>query len=100
MTCAAGQIEVSEDKLLATREITAKILGMHQVPSRLLACLVGKINSLCLAIGPVSRFMTRSLYTLIESRAAWCDYLALSIEARTELEFWDNFLARYKAQPI
>ena len=97
---AVGQIEVPEDKLLATKELAAKILSIPQIPARLLARLVGKIISLGLAIGPVSRFMTRSLYALLESRAAWCDHLILSTEARTELEFWDNCLARYKAQPI
>ena len=97
---AVGQIEVPEEKLLMTRKLTAKILSMPQIPARLLARLVGKIISLGLAIGPVSRFMTRSLYQLLESRAAWCDRLVLSLEAQTELEFWDNCLARYKVQPI
>ena len=91
---AVGQIEVPEDKLLATKELAAKILSMPQIPARLLARLVGKIISLGLAMGPISRFMTRSLYALLESRAAWCDCLILSTEARTELEFWDNCLAR------
>ena len=55
---AVGQIEVPEEKLLVTRELTAKILSMPQIPARQLARLVGKIISLGLAIGPVSRFMT------------------------------------------
>ena len=97
---AVGQIEVPEAKMLAIRELTASILHMPQVPARLLARFVGKIISLGLAIGPISRFMTRSLYALLESRFAWCDRLAKSPEARSELGFWNDCLARYKAQPI
>ena len=97
---AAGQIEVPEGKMLTVRELTSKILSMDQVPARLLACLVGKIISLGLAIGPISRFMTRSLYALLESRFAWCDCLTLSSEARAELDFWDSCLSKYNAQPI
>ena len=53
-----------------------------------------------LAIGPVSRFMTRSLYAALETRQAWCDLLGLSPEARAELRFWSASLAEYIAQPI
>ena len=97
---AVGQIEVPEEKLSALKELTRKVLDMPEVPARLLACLVGKIISLGLAIGAVSRFMTRSLYSALESRVAWCDKIVLSSDARAELEFWDKCIADYKAQPI
>lgn len=52
------------------------------------------------AVGPVSRFMTRSLYTVLESRVAWCELLTLSSEAQEELRFWSDNLSNYKSQPI
>ncbi len=53
-----------------------------------------------LAIGPVSRFMSRSLYIVLDSRNTWCEYLPLSSEARDELEFWEKCLTNHHSQPI
>ena len=63
------------------------ILHMDLVPVRLLACLIGKIISLGLAVGPISRFMTYSLYALPESTSAWYDRLSMSTEAHASLNF-------------
>ena len=30
-----------------------------------------------LALGPVARFMTRALYSVLETRRAWCDILSV-----------------------
>ena len=65
-----------------------------------LASILGKIISMGLAIGPVSRFMTCSLYAALESRQTWCDLLRLSPEARAELRFWSASLSEYSSQPI
>ena len=62
--------------------------------ARSLASMVGRIISMGI------RFMTRSLYALLESRQAWCGMLTLSEEARGELDFWSANLADYKTQPI
>ena len=43
-----------------------------------IARLVGRINSMCLALRPMSRLMTRSLCALLGTRQAWCGYLAAS----------------------
>ena len=53
-----------------------------------------------LAIGPVSRFMTRSMYALLETRQSWGDVLEIGPEAHQELEFWNGSLADYSCQPI
>jgi len=44
--------------------------------------------------------MTRSLYSTLETRWAWCDLLGLSPEAQAELLFWSASLAEYTSQPI
>ena len=56
--------------------------------------------SMSLAFGPVSRFITPSLYRVMESRQAWCELLQLSQEAKAELDFWSSSLESYNAQPI
>ena len=57
---------------------------------------------LLVALGPVSRFMTRNLYALLDSRYAWCDVLKVRPKAHMELEFWVNCLHSYNShsQPI
>ena len=53
-----------------------------------------------LAFGAVSRFMTGSLYALLESRQSWFEPLQLSTEAKAELMFWSIGLQGYNSQPI
>ena len=95
-----GQIEVPQAKISGLLDLLGKTAHATHVSARQLASIVGKIISMGLAVGPVSRLMTRSLYALLESRIAWCGLLALPEEARKELEFWSTNLADYKAQPI
>ena len=97
---ARGQIEVPQEKLASLQHVLHQVLQADETPARLLASVVGKIISMGLAIGPVSRFMTRSLYAVLESRVTWCERLALSPEAREELRFWESNMAKYNAQPI
>ena len=73
---------------------------LQRLPVRELASIVGKIISMGLAIGPVSRFLTRSIYSLLETRDTWYDLLEISADAHRELEFWKACLAEYSSQPI
>ena len=70
------------------------------IHARKLDSVLGQIISMSLAIAPVSRFMTRSLYAVLESRISWCDHLVLSKEAQEEISFWVNCLAKFKSQPV
>ena len=95
-----GQIEVPQEKIARLLLVLEKVRHSAHVSARQLASVVGKIISMGLAVGPVSRFMTRSLYAVLESRIAWCEHLRLPEDAYKELEFWSTNLAEYKAQPI
>ena len=53
-----------------------------------------------LAIGPVTRLMTRNMYSLLNLREAWCDFLPVTAEARKEMEFWCTEIARFNGQNI
>ena len=64
------------------------------------ASIVGKIIAMGLGIGPITRFMTRSLYTLIESRKSWREFLFITAEAKQEIKFWITGLKHYNSQPI
>ena len=95
-----GQIEVPEDKLAAVKVKLQKSYQLRLVSAKHLASVVGSILSMSLAIGPVARFMTRSMYTLLETRSSWWELLTISPEAQEELKFWNACLADYNCQPI
>ncbi len=97
---ALGQVEVPQDKLLALHGTLERATQSERIQARSLASIVGKIISMGLAFGPESRFMTHSLYAVLESRHAWCETLLLSGEASEELRFWAASLDDYNAQPI
>ncbi len=76
---ALGQVEVPSDKLTALQHMLNQACQFSLIPaSRLASINVGRIISMGLAIGPVSRFMTRSLCAVLEARQAWGDCLTLS----------------------
>ena len=97
---ALGQVEVPHEKLVALQHRLDQACQLALMSAKQLASIVGKIISMGLAIGPVSRFMTCSLYAALESRQTWCDLLRLSPEARAEHRFWLASLSEYSSQPI
>ena len=56
--------------------------------------------SMALALGPVTRLMTRSLYVVLSSRTAWCQRLELTAEAAVELKFWLHEIEKFNGQCI
>ena len=99
---ASGKIEIPQEKIASLQEVlrqTRPATYMY-IQAKRLASIIGQITSVGLAMGPVSRFMTRSLYALLESRCTWSDWLIMSPEARDEIVFWEQCLIDYKSQPI
>ena len=70
-----GQIEVPSEKITALRSALHQATQSPRIKARSLASIIGKIISMGLAFGPLSRFMTRSLYAVLESHNVWCDLL-------------------------
>ena len=95
-----GTISVPQGKLESLQvqlKFTKDCKGLH---ARTLASLIGKIMSMSLAIGPVTRLMTRGMYSLLNQRVAWCDFLQVTAEARKEVEFWCTEITRVNGQNI
>ena len=95
-----GTISVPQGKLEnlhAQLESAKDCEGLH---AKSLASLIGKLISMSLAIGPVTRLMTRSMYSLLNLREAWCDFLPVTAEVRKEMEFWCIEIARFNGQNI
>ena len=88
-----GKLDMLKSKLLAVNEA-------QLVPARKLARLIGTIISMSLALGPVTRLMTRSLYSVLNDRTSWCQKLALSLEALDEVQFWLDNISQFNGRNI
>ena len=86
----AGLISIPGEKIVALKTQLQEICKETLVRARKLASVIGKIMSMALAIGPVSRLMTRSMYALLNTRDFWCQNLPISDVAKFELDFWLN----------
>ena len=53
-----------------------------------------------LALGPITRLMTRGMYAVLNTRVSWCHQLALSAEAKSEMLFWQNKINLFNGQDL
>ena len=94
------EITVPDEKIEGLRQQLMVAHTKGSLRARALASIVGKIIAMGLGIGPITRFMTRSMYTLLESRTSWNGFLRLTPEAQYEINFWIEGLRQYNSQPI
>ena len=95
-----GEFKVPQVKLEKLKVLLHEIHDACSVQARCLASLLGKIMSMSLALGPVTRLMTRSLYAVLNGKAAWCQGLVLTPEATDELQFWVGQIMNFNGQHI
>ena len=87
-----GKIIVPNEKLDALHVQLWQALVSKFLLVRSIASITGKIISMLIALGPVTRLMTKSIYVLIATRRSWCHLLKIPAEAKAELQFWANQL--------
>lgn len=97
---AKVQISVPLEKVAALHLKLGVACQTTSLTARSLASIVGAIISIGPGIGPIARFMTHSLYGVLELRNSWCDHLQLSPKALLELQFWKQSLSDSNCQPI
>ena len=97
---AKGEFSVPTNKLDALKSQLHAVAEAPTVPARQLASMVGKIMSMSLALGPVTRMMTRNLYLVLNQRIAWCQNLVLTPEASQELTFWMEEITKFNGRYI
>ena len=61
---------------------------------------MGTIISMGLALGPVARMWTQSIYSVINKASFWDQKVSLSAEALNETKFWSECLGDYNGQLI
>ena len=71
-----------------------------QVKVKLLARLVGKLQAMRLATGPIVAVLTRSLYCVVATAPTWRSKVYLTEFAWFELDWWDDNLSQVSKFPI
>ena len=95
-----GQFLVPPGKLASLHENLMRVNDLPCVPACMLASVIGKIVAMSLALGPVTRMMTRSMYGVLNAKQSWCQCLLLSPEAKQELNFWLDQLSNFNGSDI
>ena len=95
-----GEFMVPENKIWVLNSQLREVIKAGRVTARQLASVVGKLISMSLALGPVTRLMTRSLYAILNVTTAWCQKLVLTPEALQELRFWLSEISKFNGQRI
>ena len=85
------KFEIPDEKLSKFFDVLLLVKSQTVMPVRLLAQLLGLINSFSRALGQIGRLMTRSLYACLQpayfSGERWAASTSLSDLAKEELRF-------------
>ena len=95
-----GVVSIPMSKIEILREQLGSLQNSHSASAKQIASVVGRIISMSIALGPVARLMTRSLYSLLNSRHSWYETLCIIPEAHEELQFWYESITVYRRQNI
>ena len=93
-----GQMTVPHKKLDLLKEQIAKAMEGRELPAMALASVIGKILSMSLGLRPVTRLMTRGMYTVLNARASWFQQILLTSDVRKELAFWLRHISELNGQ--
>ena len=93
---------IPDEKVKELENMLEKVKGYKNRghPVRDLAKLVGKIQSLRLATGPIVSVLTRSLYAIISAAKTWGSWVKLDDLALFEVNWWLKNLKHTKKFPI
>ena len=79
---------IPERKVEKLKSLLSSAIGDTSSSYRELARIAGSIISVALAVGPISRLLTRQMYLATESRSAWDHTLRFSPALLEGLRFW------------
>ena len=84
------EFSVPTEKIVKLLSLLKVALNSKKCDANFIARIAGRIISMGPALGPISRLMTRGLYTFIQSRSSWFKEEILGEETITELKFWES----------
>jgi len=68
--------------------------------ARQISKIAGRIISMQIAIGPLTRLFTRQMYLFIENRMSWDSYSLITNNLKTEIEFWLRNLEKHNGSNV
>ena len=95
-----GRVTVPPHKIECLKVLLKHLSSGLVVEAKQLASIIGKIIAMSLAVGPVSRLMTRSPYALLNTRASWCHRVKICPEGRREVKVWLCGIENFNGQDI
>ena len=95
-----GVFSVPDRKIEELQALLRSVSDHTVVPARQLASLVGKIMSMSIALGTITRLMTRNLYAVLNLSISWCQEVSLTQESLQEMEFWLSEIGRFTGHSI
>ena len=95
-----GTFFVPDKKIAKLRHSPSLVSNSDTCSVLNLAGIVGQIISMTIAIGPVSRVRTRSMYEIINTRCTWHEQRFLTNEALEEVQFWQNQIGNLNGRSI
>ena len=95
-----GEFSVPDEKISRLKSKLLEIKSTESAGARKIASITGSIISMSLALGSVSRLMTRSLYAVLSNRNSWWQELPLTTQAQVEVCFWLERISEFNGQNI
>ena len=95
-----GKICIPKRKIEKLKEQLEVAISKNYLDAKSIASIVGRIISMSIAVGSITRLRTRSMYSIIQSRKSWQDRLWLDDNAKGELVFWHSSLEQFNGQPL
>ena len=91
---------IPADKIVKIKSLAAEIKARSRVKVKLLARLVGMLQAVKPATGPIVAVLTRSLYHVVASAPNWSSSVGLSDMAKHEIDWWLSNLDKVAKYPI
>ncbi len=86
----AGVFEATPSRWATLQQLVQDALRTSFTTAKTMAMISGHIVSLQLALGPTARMFTREMYRIINNRQFWNSKVAMSLQLRCELCFWQG----------
>ena len=96
----ARSVDLPHKKLDLLREQISKAADGRELPAMALASVIGKRLSMSLALGLVTRLMTRALYAMLNARGSWFQQVLFTSDALEELAFWLRHISALNGQNL
>lgn len=92
---------IPEKKVLKLKSLVTVLLNDYpNLRVRDVASVSGFVISLGMALGPITKLLTRQMYSFIHIRESWDDILPANEGVLQELRFWASHIEAFNGYPI